>query len=211
MKNTQSGFVGIAFAIIIALIAIGGGTYVYTKINQNTALESDLGKATETASSTITANISVRTDSNGNKIPSVVVDQDQLNKAVTEKFNNPSGRNMVIRDGLRNIVSTFPWDEVMSKDLANFENICSIVPDYLNAKAKIWLVNPNTASVNQGLNITLSNYRLSEYKCKSSKEAFIFTVPYTDKDGSQATVCVDRYTSGFGVANFSDLTCTWKR
>ena len=142
-----------------------------------------------------------------------VVDPQKLNQAVLEKNNNPAGKRMVIRDGLRNIVSTFVSEEVFPREerKEGFEKICNIVPDFLDKKAKKWMSDPNIAQENAGLGITLESYRLSEYKCKSSADSFVFTVPFEAENGTDGTVCVTKYTSDIGAADFENLICTWKR
>jgi len=218
MKNTQNGFGGILIIILIALLAAGGGSYIYTKTAGNNATTAVTIGVTSDTKTPITATITPKVDSTGKETFSIVVNQSELNQAVSEKYNNSSGKRKVIKDELINILGLFKSYDVYSlkEKEGDYKKTCDIATYSLKNRAQERMSNPDNVEFNASLGITLESFRLSEYKCKSSDDVFVLTIPFTNEAGKESTVCVNQYTKGIGVGNFNfesldadKLSCTW--
>ncbi len=224
MKNTQSGFGGILIIILIALLGVGGGSYVYTKTSRNSVENKSSTNATSTVTigvtsdtkTPITVEILPKVDSNGKKTFSAVVNPNQLNQAVSEKYNNPGKKREMIKNDSANIAMLFKlldggdlWDNEGS-----YKRICDIASTSLAKRAREYYT-PDMIDFRAAFGVTIEDIKLSEYKCKSSDDVFVLTIPFTNEDGKEATVCLNQYGASEGVANFNfesldadKLSCT---
>jgi hypothetical protein len=229
MKNKQKGFLEIIALIIVALASLGAGVYVYTSLKtpSKVTYEESLQHAVEQASSTdkattvvigvssktnspITAEVSTQTDSKGDKIPSIVVNKDELNKAVAEKYKNTPQVNKLIRARLQASFGTFAIAAITQESKeGTYRNVC------LTAKAKIEADIQTSLDQDDGLSaalgISMSSYNLDKIVCKAVDGAFIIALPITLEDGTAAKVCSTATQMGtVGDANFTTYTCIKK-
>jgi regulatory protein YycI of two-component signal transduction system YycFG len=226
MKNTQKGFIGIAIIILVAIVAIGVGAYIYheNKMAENADFESNIKEGIETTSSTgatttvtvgvtsktetpITAEVSVKTDSQGNKAPSIIVNEDQLNKGVVEKYaGNSAAVNKAIKARAQATFSSFVIEASMKQSTdGSYKNICADARSFIESDIQKNITNGDP------LGVSLKSFNTAQIVCKSDSDNFIITMPITLEDGSAAKVCSSASALGFvGDANYDTYTCIKK-
>ncbi|HYC34319.1 MAG TPA: hypothetical protein VEC13_01150 [Candidatus Paceibacterota bacterium] len=226
MKNKQRGFIGITIIILIALAAIGGGAYVYheNRVAENANFENNIKEGIETASSTgatttvtvgvtskiktpITAEVSVKTDSQGNKVPSIVVNEDQLNKGVAEKYaGNSAAVNKLIKARAQATFSSFVIEASMKQSTnGSYKNVCADAKSFIEADIQKNMMDGDP------LGVSLKSFNTAQIVCKADADNFIITMPITLEDGSAAKVCSSASALGFvGDANYETYTCIKK-
>jgi len=221
MKNSQRGFIGIAFIILIALAAVGGGTYVYhqNKVAEKINFENSITEGIETASSTgatttITVGITSKTNTpvtaQVNGKGDVYVNQEELNKGVAEKYGNTAGVNRQIKTRAQASFSSFVVEASMIQSAdGSYKNVCANAKSFIEADIKKSLT--EDGGVIAALGITLNSYNTAQFVCKAVADNFIITMPINLEDGTTAKVCSSATQLGFvGDVNYDTYTCIKK-
>ena len=217
----QRGIVGVALIIIVAIVAIMGGAYVYTQ--QDKTVENSVSSDTNTIA-TIENDLSKaknetnRKASKEHSTSSVVTDSKIVPDIVSEKYGSNSTyvRNL-IKVRLQAIGAGFFNEarEFIRKDENYSHNgVCDLAKPYFVEE-----VNKAVRSggefgdeTNAKLKITAESYRINEIECKSTEESFIATIPLTLEDGKDTKLCIydiQGYDGGtaVGKADFNTMKC----
>ncbi len=230
MKNKQQGFIGAMLVIFIAFSAVLGGAYVYNqskKAEENINIENNFKKEIEKASSTqatttvvlgvtpktktpITAEVSVKSNIQRNKDLSIVVNQEQLNKGVTEKYKNTPFVNRLTKLRVQASFSSFFTEalEIKSKD-GFFNNVCVNAKTFIEADIKKSI--DENDGLMKALGINLSSYHIEQILCKATSDNFVISMPVDLEDGSSAKVCSSATVMGLvGDVNYETYACVKK-
>jgi hypothetical protein len=225
MKNTQRGFIGLAIIVIIALAAIGGGTYVYTKqkekvdstesIDTTANMQKDLNEAKDDINASVGAKLvtsaTVKIDSNGRPLPVLGADEKVAANLVAERYgSDPAYARKMIK------VSLFAMGTGLQADAStivsqggSYAGVCDGAKAYFNTEV-IKALNSDEDFQNEltaKMGITASSYRINELVCKSNDSAYVATIPLTLEDGTNTKLCMSSTGTTYGEANFTTLTC----
>jgi uncharacterized protein YjbJ (UPF0337 family) len=239
MKNKQKGFLGLGILIILGLVLVGGGVYVYTnqKTEVNVATDTEIN-ATSTPVSTdnkdtmevklneskntinesvgknLVTDASVKIDTKGNPIPSLTVNPDVATDLVVAKYGGEDSAYMrqLIEVGWKALGSGLMAESSIKRNATgSYIESCDGAVEYLETKVKENLEqDKEEGGLLKKIGITLESYNLNQFTCKDSKNGFVASVPVVLRDNTKTQFCMSSSGSGFGEANFDTMTCIKK-
>lgn len=238
--NTQKGF-GTVLLILFGIVLIGSGGYVYTQqkksvdlvtnteaevnittsvsVDDKITMEKKVNDAQKTINDSVEKNLvsetNVKVDTQGNLIPSLIIDPDIASDLVAEKYGSDPvyvrqmirTRLMAIAAGLRTQASI-----ISNQNNGSYAKVCDVAKEYFTSEVYKTINSGDEfdESLLAKLGVTVESYRISESLCKSNDSAYVATIPFTLEDGTNTKYCMSNSGSVYGEADFDTMTCIKK-
>lgn len=235
MKNKQKGFLSLGILIILGIVLIGGGGYMYAQqkknvdiqtnqdVNATTSISSDdkstmeekVNEAQKTINDSVGKNLvteaTVKTDTKGNPMPSLTIDPDVATDLVVAKYGGEDSAYMrqLIEVGWKALGSGLMAESSIKRNATgSYIESCDGAVEYLETKVKENLEqDKEEGDLLKKLGITLESYNINQFTCKDSKDGFVATVPVVLRDNTKTQFCMSNSGSAYGEANFETMTC----
>lgn len=238
MKNKQKGFLSLGILVILGLVLIGGGGYIYTQqkqsvdiqtnqdVNATTSVSTDdkstmeekVNEAQKTINDSVGKNLvteaTVKADTRGNPIPSLTVDPDVATDLVVAKYGGEDSAyaRTLIEVGWKAFGAGLSAESMIkSKTVGSYTESCDGAVEYLKTEiSKNLERDKEEGDMSKKLGITLESYNINQFTCKDSEGGFIASVPIVLRDNTKTQFCMSSSGNRFGKADFDTMTCIEK-